>query len=407
MPCCPVERSWHGSPSTGASRWPACSATPARCLGQSRRTAHWPNTGATRSLSSRSDATRTSPCSEPSPRGLPILATAMVCQDQKRHRHIEGHQTGPAPVAYSPLSTFRWDLARGRVARSDRGLADQVAVSLTELAEQLGPQGTVIFAPLAIGRHVDHIITRNAAARLGLPVVYYSDFPYSESALPDRASWNAITSFPTFGRPAGRLTQTVCGRTARSWTALSLRQRPDQAGGLLATASSDGPDSSDNGRCPDRAGRRWNLNRAALPGRSIVTRCPANGPGDRHRSLASTPLRLRPLLPVQLNDDKVWSPASATKAITCSSCRRPSTTPELWSVDTPRTPILARSTLKGTSTELSSSRLRSSSDRPGSATQPSMSTGRRPEPHRKLRVPLRWASRSGPGARSEHGRGRP
>jgi len=86
----------------------------------------------------------------------------MVCSGPKRHRHIRGHETGPAQVPYSRYPTFRWDLAQGRVARSDRGLADEVAVSLTELAEQLGPQGTVILAPLAIGRHVDHIITRNA-----------------------------------------------------------------------------------------------------------------------------------------------------------------------------------------------------------------------------------------------------
>ncbi len=83
--------------------------------------------------------------------------------------------------------TFRWDVAVGRVARPDRALVDQVAVSLTELADQLGQPVTVVFAPLGIGRHVDHIITRSAATQLGLPVFYYSDFPYSESALPDRA----------------------------------------------------------------------------------------------------------------------------------------------------------------------------------------------------------------------------
>ena len=82
--------------------------------------------------------------------------------------------------------TFRWDLARGRVAQADRGLVDQVAASLTELANQLGPPAVVVFAPLGVGRNVDHLITRGAAAWLGLPVIYYSDFPYSESALPDR-----------------------------------------------------------------------------------------------------------------------------------------------------------------------------------------------------------------------------
>jgi hypothetical protein len=43
----------------------------------------------------------------------------------------------------------------------------------------------VVLAPLGIGRHVDHLITRGAAAELTLPVVYYSDFPYSRTAGPD------------------------------------------------------------------------------------------------------------------------------------------------------------------------------------------------------------------------------
>jgi hypothetical protein len=53
----------------------------------------------------------------------------------------------------------------------------------------------VIFAPLGIGRHVDHLITRRAAGELGrgIRVVYYSDFPYSQSAAPD----------PRFVRRAG------------------------------------------------------------------------------------------------------------------------------------------------------------------------------------------------------------
>ena len=37
----------------------------------------------------------------------------------------------------------------------------------------------VVFAPLGIGRHVDHLIMRRAAQDLRLRTVYYSDFPYS------------------------------------------------------------------------------------------------------------------------------------------------------------------------------------------------------------------------------------
>ena len=45
----------------------------------------------------------------------------------------------------------------------------------------------VLFAPLGIGRHVDHLITRRAAQELGrpIPIVYYSDFPYSQTAAPE------------------------------------------------------------------------------------------------------------------------------------------------------------------------------------------------------------------------------
>jgi hypothetical protein len=43
----------------------------------------------------------------------------------------------------------------------------------------------VVFAPLGIGRHVDHLITRAAAPHLGLRTVYYSDFPYSRTSGPD------------------------------------------------------------------------------------------------------------------------------------------------------------------------------------------------------------------------------
>ena len=45
----------------------------------------------------------------------------------------------------------------------------------------------MILAPLGVGRHVDHLITRRAAGELGMGVrtVYYSDFPYSLTAAPE------------------------------------------------------------------------------------------------------------------------------------------------------------------------------------------------------------------------------
>ena len=79
--------------------------------------------------------------------------------------------------------TFRFDAARGRVASADAGLPAEVGARIGEVIQASGAQ--LVFAPLGIGRHVDHLITRGAVQGLGPRTVYYSDFPYSERALPD------------------------------------------------------------------------------------------------------------------------------------------------------------------------------------------------------------------------------
>ena len=81
--------------------------------------------------------------------------------------------------------TYRLDAARGRVASCDTGLAAEVSARVGELVR--ARDAAVVFAPLGVGRHVDHLITRQAARELGRPsrIVYYSDFPYSLKAEPD------------------------------------------------------------------------------------------------------------------------------------------------------------------------------------------------------------------------------
>jgi LmbE family N-acetylglucosaminyl deacetylase len=41
------------------------------------------------------------------------------------------------------------------------------------------PSDANIVAPLGIGNHVDHDITRKAVSRLGIPAFYYADYPYA------------------------------------------------------------------------------------------------------------------------------------------------------------------------------------------------------------------------------------
>jgi LmbE family N-acetylglucosaminyl deacetylase len=89
----------------------------------------------------------------------------------------------PGPGRRWAYPTFRFDAARGRVASADAGLPAEVGVRIGEVIRGSGAQ--VVFAPLGVGRHVDHLITRRAAQGLAPRTVYYSDFPYSERAVPD------------------------------------------------------------------------------------------------------------------------------------------------------------------------------------------------------------------------------
>jgi LmbE family N-acetylglucosaminyl deacetylase len=69
-----------------------------------------------------------------------------------------------------------------------------------ELAERVGAlpllPGGMLYVPLAVGRHVDHRIVRQAAEGSERPLTYYEDFPYAqdrgavEAALAD-SEWKA------------------------------------------------------------------------------------------------------------------------------------------------------------------------------------------------------------------------
>jgi len=68
--------------------------------------------------------------------------------------------------------TFRFDIARGRVSGGDGELRDTVTAQVAELA-----RGAEVFAPLGVGRHVDHLLARAVGEHLG--AVLYADFPYT------------------------------------------------------------------------------------------------------------------------------------------------------------------------------------------------------------------------------------
>jgi LmbE family N-acetylglucosaminyl deacetylase len=79
--------------------------------------------------------------------------------------------------------TFRFDIARGRVAGGERDLAARIAEQVAALVAGTGAQ--VVFCPLGVGRHVDHVLVRAVGPELGGRVVYYADFPYALRSGPD------------------------------------------------------------------------------------------------------------------------------------------------------------------------------------------------------------------------------
>ncbi len=98
----------------------------------------------------------------------------------------------------SPRFLYRSNRALfGAIDPKDERLHVELASAIEEVAKRQGRP--LLYAPLAVGHHVDHQIARRAAdslRRRGYPVTYYEDFPYVEEeealllALGDREEWS-------------------------------------------------------------------------------------------------------------------------------------------------------------------------------------------------------------------------
>ncbi|MGW8762572.1 hypothetical protein ACWGN5_08740 [Streptomyces sp. NPDC055815] len=79
--------------------------------------------------------------------------------------------------------TYRLHLSRGRVSAHD---AQTLRVA-GETVDALLParSGGLVLAPLGVGGHADHVLARTVAERSGRRVVYYSEFPYNQTAAAD------------------------------------------------------------------------------------------------------------------------------------------------------------------------------------------------------------------------------
>ncbi|WP_067499398.1 PIG-L deacetylase family protein [Actinoplanes sp. TFC3] len=102
-----------------------------------------------------------------------------------RHRRPGQRVRRLLPELGHRYPTYRFDVARGRIARGDREVIESLTEAVGELIAETGAR--TLYCPLGVGRHVDHLIVRAVGERFPDNVVYYADFPYTQVARPETA----------------------------------------------------------------------------------------------------------------------------------------------------------------------------------------------------------------------------
>jgi LmbE family N-acetylglucosaminyl deacetylase len=92
------------------------------------------------------------------------------------------------PATGQPLYTSEESLF-GALSAAEEPLIHRLAAELRNVLATLG--AVRVFAPLGIGGHVDHRLTRRAAERLGVVLTYFEDYPYAARA-GDADEWGGL-----------------------------------------------------------------------------------------------------------------------------------------------------------------------------------------------------------------------
>jgi len=95
----------------------------------------------------------------------------------------------------------------GALSPLDEPLVTHVAAQIAHLLPRWEP--VQVYAPLGIGQHVDHQLTRRAAEQLGRPLIYVEDYPY--------AAKNSVQG--AWGGLAYGLTPQILPVQERDWSA--------------------------------------------------------------------------------------------------------------------------------------------------------------------------------------------
>lgn len=92
------------------------------------------------------------------------------------------------PATGRPLYTSEGSLF-GTLSAVEEPLVHHLAAELRDVLAALG--AVRVFAPLGIGGHVDHQLTRRAAERLGVALTCFEDYPYA-ARLSDADAWGGL-----------------------------------------------------------------------------------------------------------------------------------------------------------------------------------------------------------------------
>lgn len=71
-----------------------------------------------------------------------------------------------------------WEAVIGGMHPGDEAYLNRMLFALAEQLEEGEPGEVAVAAPLTLGNHVDHLLTRGIAERLRFPLWYYPDYPY-------------------------------------------------------------------------------------------------------------------------------------------------------------------------------------------------------------------------------------
>lgn len=88
----------------------------------------------------------------------------------------KSEKRGLIPEFNHVYPTFRLHIAKGIISPVDSRLIEDI----TNRLETIIPKNSVVFGPLGVGKHVDHVIVNKVLTSLRFKKIFWLDFPYSQ-----------------------------------------------------------------------------------------------------------------------------------------------------------------------------------------------------------------------------------